>query len=824
MPSCLASYNHGAWPDVTRPQERSVSGPLRVIMTLHALSVSETPGMTGVIFMQGSVNRPPLTSLHMVAAVQSQRAVTWRIFVSPPVVIRRQTHGDVAQRAATSGNELGRSARRHSSQYVPGVRPSLCVIIVAVRCSASIMPTAMPTATPLSAPAGAAVDTPPPTATSAAAGMTATSDAAGVPTAARLCTPAAAAGVPTAVAAGVPTATRPCTLAAAAGVAGVTTTAVRVPAATPAAVGMPMAGVPQTAVRLPMAGVPTAMPPSAPAGAAAEAPTPTDVAAATRLAVLMNAAAEVVADEYSTAASAREHGTDGTALVPAPAATAVGQWNHTQSTAASTREHGGHPEVPSQQHDQTRLSMSGSSLGRLQIERELLPLRKNELTETHCKKVFRYAPYLVNVSSREVSFRTANAPFLPMNATTIALFQTQLRILHAAVIGVATRYYEKLIVTSFQSSGFLRHGGCQSPRSFQDVMNILRSRQVTTNFRQHASLLLAIAIANLWNPLDDPASENGMVDELKGLVGPHFTFDERVKISNNQTVKHMIVRIGNQARDGIMQKIQDFMRSYGFMLHKNYDPKRLKFKAHANYGDARSYTFPLRIDRISRDPRVVAQCKRGAVTVTKKILPPWMVDRKPTDEQFHQWLVGDSMQVNIIMLVQQAIRQGVSPDDLVCRVRAAYTNERTTFGCHMPGANAPQPPNGTQMSGSTNHNTGANKVSPICERPLVDANVNDGTHVGGNQFSDDAPQTNHNVNMTGGNLNGEDHEGDRLLHDPASFFDRHMFTDWESPMKEQDSGLESFSPLQINTNTGTPGRENDPTPNTNQTTAKVRSP
>ena len=127
MPSCLASYNHGAWPDVTRPQERSVSGPLRVIMTLHALSVSDTPGMTGVTFMQGSVNRPPLTSLHMVAAVQSQRAVTWRIFVSPPVVIRRDkrmgTSHSERQRAATSWD----AARGDTVHSTCRVHPSLCV-------------------------------------------------------------------------------------------------------------------------------------------------------------------------------------------------------------------------------------------------------------------------------------------------------------------------------------------------------------------------------------------------------------------------------------------------------------------------------------------------------------------------------------------------------------------------------------------------------------------------------------------------------------------------------------------------------------------------
>ena len=76
--------------------------------------------------------------------------------------------------------------------------------------------------------------------------------------------------------------------------------------------------------------------------------------------------------------------------------------------------------------------------------------------------------------------------------------------------------------------------------------------------------------------------------------------------------------------------------------------------------------------------------------------------------------------------VQDAITNNVPVGQLTHVLSATYAQMSGMIGCPI-SAHAPQRQKGNQMSAISDHNTGANKVSPICERPSAGGNVYDGT-------------------------------------------------------------------------------------------------
>ena len=103
------------------------------------------------------------------------------------------------------------------------------------------------------------------------------------------------------------------------------------------------------------------------------------------------------------------------------------------------------------------------------------------------------------------------------------------------------------------------------------------------------------------------------------------------------------------------------------------------------------------------------------------------------------------------------------------------------------------------MSAITDHNTGANKVSPICERPSAGGNINDVTF----DLMSFGDATAQNDDWMDTPLQGMDN--------PRTF--------WLSPLAAQ-----AREPPSIDANIGTHGRGNGPTPTTDQTLAKVCFP
>ena len=138
-------------------------------------------------------------------------------------------------------------------------------------------------------------------------------------------------------------------------------------------------------------------------------------------------------------------------------------------------------------------------------------------------------------------------------------------------------------------------------------------------------------------------------------------------------------------------------------------------------------------------------------------------------------------------LVEDAIKNNVPVSELIRHLSVTYSQMSGIIGCPI-SAHAPRQPEGNQTSAIPDHNTGANKVSPICERPSAGENACIG------QFDDLFGDT--LQDMYGDTLQGMDH--------PATFWDN-----------------ESTS---INAITGTHGRGNGPTPTTYQTPAKVCFP
>ena len=441
--------------------------------------------------------------------------------------------------------------------------------------------------------------------------------------------------------------------------------------------------------------MPTAMTPPAPSGAAAAsmANESTDCAAQTPAAVGMPTTMTPPAPSGAAASSVANESTMPSAAAP---------------TSAGAQK--GH-----QQLDQKHLTFSCNHFRLFEIPQSFLPLRKKDVTEEFCEKLFDFAPYLTLFQGGQVVFSTDNVKPLPMNNATIVEFQQTLLALHHRIQRLGSQFYDNKIVKSFQTSGLVKTGGFHSPQTYGEVLNILRSGTVRAKAKHNLGWLVLFIAEHFWSVMDDTSNEEGLGDALRQLVGPKFTFEDTVRV-NGQKVKHTFLRIANQARDGLIQMMHSLERSYGFMLQKK-ERRCSTFESigYGGFGPGRSYTIPLRLQDISQNHSVVFLCKRSAVTVSKHILPPSMANNKPSSEEFTHWLQKTPLDTLITNLVQHAITNNVPEGHLTSLVLAMYAQMSRMIGCPI-SAHAPQRPKGNQMGAISDHNTGANKVSPICEQ------------------------------------------------------------------------------------------------------------
>ena len=459
----------------------------------------------------------------------------------------------------------------------------------------------------------------------------------------------------------------------------------------------------------------TAMAPPAPSGAAAAsmANESTDCAAQTPAAVGMPTAMMPPAPSGAAAASMRKanESTDRVAqtisvnvsLSATPAAVGMPT---TPSSAGAQKGH--------QQLDQKHLTFSCNHFRLFEIPPDFLHLRKKYMTEEFCAKRFDFAPYVTCCQGGQVIFSTDNVKPLPMNKETIHEYQQTLLAFHGGIQRHGRQFYEKKIVERFQNSG-LAKCGVHSPQNYQEVLNVLRSGTVRAKAKQNFGWFVVFICENFWSVMDDTSTEKGLGDALRQYVGPKFTFEDSGKV-NGQKVKHVLIRIANQARDTLIQMMHSLERSYGFMLQKK-EGRHSTFESpgYGGFGPGRSYTIPLRLEDISQNHRVVFLCKRSAVTVSKHILPPSMANNEPSSEEFTRWLQKTTLDTLITNLVQHAITNNVPEGHLTHLVLAIYAQMSGMIGCPI-AAHAPQRPKGNQLGAISNHNIGANKVSPICER------------------------------------------------------------------------------------------------------------
>ena len=450
--------------------------------------------------------------------------------------------------------------------------------------------------------------------------------------------------------------------------------------------------------------MPTTMTPPTPSGAAAAsvANESTDRAAqtinvnvsqnATPAAVVMPTTMTPPSPSGAAAASVANESTLPTAAAP--------------SSAGAQKGH--------QQLDQKHLTFSCNHFRLFEIPPDFLHLRKKYMTEEFCAKRFDFAPYVTCCQGGQVIFSTDNVKPLPMNKETTHEYQQTLLAFHAGIQRLGRQFYEKKIVERFQNSGLVKCG-VHSPQNFQEVLNVLRSGTVRAKAKQNFGWFVVFICENFWSVMDDTSTEEGLGDALRQYVGPKFTFEDSGKV-NGQTVKHVLIRIANQARDTLIQMMHSLERSYGFMLHKK-EGRHSTFESpgYGGFGPGRSYTIPLRLEDLSQNHRVVFLCKRSAVTVSKRILPPSMANKEPSSEEFTRWLQKTTLDTLITNLVQHAIINNVPEGHLTHLVLAIYAQMSGMIGCPI-SAHAPQRPKGNQLGAISNHNTGANKVSPICER------------------------------------------------------------------------------------------------------------
>ena len=413
-------------------------------------------------------------------------------------------------------------------------------------------------------------------------------------------------------------------------------------------------------------GMPMAMTPSAPSGAA--------------LGSMANG---------SSVPSAAEHAADG-AIDPtrAPKATM-----HTSPVAAasvasptptpaptSAGAQKGHLEVPSQQHNRKHLTLSGNHPGQFVIPHhlipaasvasptptviphDLIPWRKQDVTVDHCKKWFHFAPYLILCKGGKVTFRTDNVEHLPMNKETIHEFQQTLLALHRQIQRAGSQFYDKKIVESFQFSGLVKAGGFHSPQTFAEVLDILRSAIVAAKAKNNVGWLVVFIAEYFWSVIDNINTEKGLGDILRQLVGPKFTFEDIVWENNGKQIKHRLIRIANKAREGLTERMHSLERKYGYALHRDVRPGHSKFESNVykGFGPGCSYTIQLRLQDISQNPRVVFQCQRSSISVSKKILPPSMANNKPSPEDLNRWLWKDTLESHTTTLVQDALTNNIT--------------------------------------------------------------------------------------------------------------------------------------------------------------------
>ena len=99
----------------------------------------------------------------------------------------------------------------------------------------------------------------------------------------------------------------------------------------------------------------------------------------------------------------------------------------------------------------------------------------------------------------------------------------------------------------------------------------------------------------------------------------------------------------------------------------------------------------------------------------QKILPPSMANNEPSPEDLSRWLWKDTLELHTTTLVQDALTNNIPERHLTHLLSTKHTQMLWMTGCPI-SAHAPQRPKGNQLGAISNHNTGANKVSPICER------------------------------------------------------------------------------------------------------------
>ena len=107
-----------------------------------------------------------------------------------------------------------------------------------------------------------------------------------------------------------------------------------------------------------------------------------------------------------------------------------------------------------------------------------------------------------------------------------------------------------------------------------------------------------------------------------------------------------------------------------------------------------------------------------------------MANNKPSPEDLSRWLWKDTLESHTTTLVQDALTNNIPERHVTHLLSTKYTQMLWMTGCPI-SAHAPQRPKGNQMSAISNHNTGANKVSPINER----------THGRGNDATPNNDQT-----------------------------------------------------------------------------------
>ena len=107
-----------------------------------------------------------------------------------------------------------------------------------------------------------------------------------------------------------------------------------------------------------------------------------------------------------------------------------------------------------------------------------------------------------------------------------------------------------------------------------------------------------------------------------------------------------------------------------------------------------------------------------------------MANNEPSPEDLSRWLWKDTLESRTTTLVQDALTNNITERHVTHLLSTKYTQMLWMTGCPI-SAHAPQRPKGNQMSAISNHNTGANKVSPINER----------THGRGNDATPNNDQT-----------------------------------------------------------------------------------